>query len=164
MNRQFARRFQAALFALLVISVFIPLTARAQSNPVDITARFRSAGVDVDALLVFQISGVVIIRGVTADRFKAEEAGTTARRLGYTRIANLIEITEPSDDASIVQIAEGRLSQDRSLDGCKFHINSLRGVLHIEGSVGRELQKDVVIEHLRKIRGVTAVHSDLTVL
>jgi osmotically-inducible protein OsmY len=164
MNRKPVRRFEAALFVLLVASVLFPPGARAQSDAIDVTATFRNAGVDVDHLLVYQISGIVLMRGTTADRMKAEEAGRVARNLGYERIANLIEVVEPGNDRTIVQSAEGSLGRHRSLDGCKFHIDSVHGVVRIGGSVERELQKDYAIDLLRKIKGVKEVHSDLTVL
>jgi osmotically-inducible protein OsmY len=164
MNPKSAGRFQAALFVLLVVSVLFPLTASAQSDAVDVTPAFRDAGVDIDNLMVYQISGIILIRGTTADTAKAAQAGIVARNLGYERVANLIAITAPTDDMAIVRKAEGSLSRHRSFDGCRFHIHSLRGVLRIGGSVTREAQKDFAIELLRRIEGVTEVHSDLTVL
>lgn len=164
MNRKPVRRFEAALFVLLVASVLFPLAARAQSDAIDVTAAFRSAGVDVDNLKVYRISGIVLIRGTTGERSKAEAAGRVARILGYERIANLIQVTEPSNDMAIVRSAEGSLGRNQSLDGCKFHIDSVRGVVRIGGTVAREVQKDFAIELLRRVRGVKEVHSDLTVL
>jgi osmotically-inducible protein OsmY len=164
MNRKTTHRLEVALIVLLAVSFLFPLAAVAQPNAIDVTVRFRNAGVDVNDLLVYQISGIILIRGTTSDRMKAEAAGSVARHLGYERVANLIEVTEPSDDTAIVRTAEGSLSQHRTLDGCTFHIISVHGVVHIGGNVGQELQKDVAIDLLRRIKGVTEVHSDLTVL
>lgn len=155
--------FRAALLVLFVVSLF-PLAARAQSEPIDLTAIFRGAGVDITDLRVYQVSGIVLIRGTSADRGKAENAGTVAKNLGYQRVANLIELAEPTNDVEIVRFAEGRLGRQRTLDGCKFHIVSLNGIVRIGGSVYRELQKDVAVELLRKIDGVKEVHSTLKVL
>jgi len=143
--------------------MLFPLAARAQTEPIDVTATFRSAGVDIKDLQVFAISGIVLIRGTSPDAAKAAQAGVVARNLGYQRVANLIDITEPSNDGAIVRSAERRLSQ-RGLDGCKFHIDSINGIVHVSGSVQEELQKDVVVDLLRHLDGVKEVHSTLSVL
>ncbi len=156
------RPFQAALLVLFVALLF-PVAARAQSKPIDLTAVFRSSGVDIAGLRVYLISGIVLIRGTSADRGKVENAGTVARNLGYERVANLIVLTGPANDAGIVRVAEGRLGWRRELDGCKFHIVSLNGIVSLGGTVHEELQKDVAVELLRRIDGVKEVHSTLTV-
>jgi osmotically-inducible protein OsmY len=163
MNHRLTRSFRAALLVSLAVSLS-PLAARAQSEPTDLTAVFRSAGVDITDLQVYQISGVVLIRGISADRGKVENAGTVATNLGYQRVANLIELAAPSNDVNIVRFAEGSLGRQPTLDGCRFHIVSLNGIVRIGGSVDRELQKDVAVEVLRKIDGVKEVHSTLKVL
>jgi len=163
MNRTLTGSFQAALVVSLAVSLF-PLAVRAQSEPTDLTAVFRSAGVDITDLQVYQISGIVLIRGISADRGKVENARTVALSLGYQRVANLIELTAPANDVDIVRFAEGKLGRQRTLDGCKFHIVSLNGIVRIGGSVDRELQKDVAVEVLRKVDGVKEVHSTLKVL
>lgn len=163
MKRRPTPSFRAALLVLFVVSLF-PLAARAQSEPIDLTAMFRSAGVDITDLRVYQISGIVLIRGTSADRGKAENAGTVAKNLGYQRVANLIELAGRTNDVDIVRFAEGSLGRQRTLDGCKFHIDSLNGIVRIGGSVYQELQKDVAIGLLRKIDGVKEVHSTLNVL
>ena len=163
MNRKPTRSFRAALLVSLAVTL-APIAARAQSEPVDRTAIFRSAGVDIINLRVYQISGIILIRGTTSDRGKAENARVVATNLGYQRVANLIDVAEPINDVNIVRFAEGSLGRQRALDGCKFHIDSLNGIVRIGGSVDRELQKDVAVELLRRIDGVKEVHSTLRVL
>ena len=163
MNRKPTRSFRAALLVSLAVAL-VPAAARAQSEPVDLTAMFRSAGADITDLRVYQISDIILIRGTTADRGKAENASRLARNLGYQRVANLINVVEPIADVNIVRSAEGSLGRQRALDGCKFHIDSLNGIVRIGGSVDRELQKDVAVELLRRIDGVKEVHSTLRVL
>jgi osmotically-inducible protein OsmY len=163
MNRRPIRSFHPALL-LLSVGLLFPLAAPGQIEPVDLTAAFRSAGVDIVDLQVYQISDIVLIRGTTADREKAENAWTVARNLGYQRIANLIALGRITSDVEIVRFAEGKLGRSRSLDGCKFHIGSLNGIVRIGGSVDREAQKDMALQLLRKIDGVKQVHSTLTVL
>ena len=154
---------RAALLALCVASL-VPIAASAQSEPVDLTAVFQSSGVDITDLQVYQINGIVLIRGTSADREKVENAGTVARNLGYQRVANLIGLAGTTKDVDIVRFAEGRLVRQRALEGCKFYIDSLNGVVRIGGSVYREMQKDVAVELLRRIDGVKEVHSTLKVL
>ena len=148
----------------MFVASLLPVAARAQSEPVDLTAVFRSSGVDIDDLQVYQINGIVLIRGTSADRGKADNAGTVAKNLGYQRVANLIGLAGLTKDVDIVRFAEGSLVRQRSLEGCKFYIDSLNGIVRIGGSVYREMQKDVAVELLRRIDGVKEVHSTLKVL
>jgi osmotically-inducible protein OsmY len=165
MNRKPVRRFAAVLYVSLAVSVLFPMAARGQSDAIDITDSFVKAGVvDVDHLLVYQINGIVLMRGAAAGRATAEEAARVAKTLGYARVANLIQVIGPSDDVTIVRSAEGALGRSESLVGCKFHLDSVRGVVRVGGNVDKEIQKDVAIELLRRVRGVKEVHSDLTVL
>jgi hypothetical protein len=55
----------------------VPVAASAQSEPIDLTAVFRSSGVDIADLQVYQINGIVLIRGTSADREKVENASIT---------------------------------------------------------------------------------------
>jgi len=127
----------------------------------DLTKSFVDAGVKIDRLLVVEVGGIVVIRGRADDKGQAEEAGLAARRLGYERVANLIRVFEPPDDAAIERRAERALSIHRSLDGCHFIVDSQKGVLHVNGSVQHELQKDVAVQLLRNIDGVREVKLDL---
>jgi osmotically-inducible protein OsmY len=163
MNTTPTRSFRTALLVSLAIALSPLAAARAQSEAVDLTAVFRSAGVDIADLRVYQISDIVLIRG-TAARGQAENASTVAKNLGYQRVANLIYVAEAKNDTDIVRFAERSLVGLRALDGCKFYIDSLDGIVRIGGSVYRELQKDVAVELLRKIDGVKEVHSTLKVL
>jgi osmotically-inducible protein OsmY len=163
MIRRPPHSFQAALIALFVASL-LPVVASAQSEPVDLTAVFRSSGVDVADLQVYQINGIVLIRGTSADRGKAENAGIVARNLGYPRVANLIGVSGAINDLDIVRFAEGTLVRHPSLEGCRFYIDSVNGIVRVGGSVYREMQKDVAIDLLRKIGGVKEVRSTLKVL
>ena len=163
MIRTLKNPFRPALLAVLVASL-VPFVASAQTDPVDLTAVFRSSGVDIADLQVYQINGIVLIRGTSADRVKAENAGTVAKDLGYPRVANLIGVAGTIKDVDIVRFAEANLVRVRSLEGCKFYIDSVDGVVRVGGSVYRELQKGVAVELLRKIDGVKEVHSTLKVL
>lgn len=157
---------RTALAALLVLSLgsFDAAFAASAKEPVatDLTAQFRSAGADAEQLQVSEIGGIVIIRGRTLDRAKAENAGRIAQSLGYARVANLVQIAEPADDAAIQRRAERELAIHRSLDGCSFRVESRQGVVRIAGRVHSELQKDVAIQLLRNVDGVREVHSSLT--
>ena len=165
MNRNSIRRLPAVLYVSLAVSLLLPVAAQGQTDAVDVTDSFVKAGVvDVDHLLVQEISCIVVMRGAAPDRTTVEQAGRVAAALGYERIANLIQITRASDDAAIVRSAEGILGRSRALVGCKFQIDAVRGVLRLRGNVDREIQRDVAVGLLRKITGVKEVRSDLKVL
>ena len=163
MIRRTTHPFRPALLALFLAS-FLPVVASAQSEPVDLTAVFRSSGVNITDLQVSQINGIVLIRGTSTDKVQAEYAGIVAKNLGYPRVANLIGLAGAVKDVDIIRFAEGRLVRLRALEGCKFYIDSLNGVVHIGGSVYQEMQKGVAVDLLRKIDGVKEVRSTLKVL
>ena len=149
----------AILMAMFAIS---PVASAVEPDAVDLTSAFRAAGATmVDGLQVYEISGIVLIRGRAANKAQAEELGRVAQNLGYTRVANLVQIVE-NRDAEITRRAEVELSVNRSLDGCTFRVTSNQGNLKVAGLVKHELQKDVAAQVVRNIRGIRSVEFDLT--
>lgn len=147
---------QAVAIAAILIAASPAALAATTPQTTDLTNQFRSAGAAVDRLQVVEIAGIVIIRGRAADPALAEAVGQHAASLGYTRVANLIQIAK-HDDAQIARAAERELSVHRALDGCKFRVRSEHGNVHVAGSVQHELQKDVAAQVLRSINGVRSV-------
>lgn len=160
------RKAPAVLAAILVTLMSSGLAVALSSSTavpqaVDLTPQFRSAGLAIDGLRAFAIGGVVVIRGRVYDRSVAEDAGRLAQSLGYSRVANLVQVKSPPDDAAIERYAERELTIHRSLDGCTFHVDSDRGILNVNGTVQNDVQKDVAIQLLRNIDGVREVHAEL---
>jgi osmotically-inducible protein OsmY len=149
----------AAIIALLV--AISPVALAASPEAVDLTNTFRAAGATVDRLQVYEIAGVVLIRGRVAEKSQAEEVSRIAQSLGYTRVANLIQVNE-NRDVEITRRAEIELSVNRSLDGCKFHVTSDQGRVRVAGLVKHELQKDVAAQVLKNIDGIRSVEFALT--
>ncbi len=150
----------AALLAVFM-TVLVPGTVVAAPPTNDITDSFRDAGAAVNSLQVYEIAGIVIIRGRTAEKAQAELLSRHAYALGYNRVANLVQIVE-HDDKLIARKAEVELSVHRSLDGCRFRVSSAQGIVHVGGQVSHELQKDVALQVLRSIDGVRGVQMELT--
>ncbi len=156
------RSVLAATFLSISVSTgLFAATAVKQPQARDLTSEFRTAGSSVDRLQVFEIGGIVIIRGRTASKAEAAEAGVIASTLGHKRVANLVQIIPPSDDSALRRRAERELTMNRSLDGCIFRVDAREGVVHLAGSVQHELQKDMAVNLVRNIDGVVSVHSDL---
>ena len=114
----------------------------------------------VDQLKVYELAGIVVIRGRVIDKADAEILNQYASTLGYTRVANLIQIVKHEDEL-IARKAERELSVHRALDGCHFRVTSTGGVVKVSGSVTHELQKDVAMQVLRSIDGVQSVQMTL---
>ena len=147
---------------ILIIVALVPLGAAAQTDAVDITAAFIRGGAVIEGLKVFQISDVVLILGRTNDAKKAERAGRIATTLGYQRVANLVVIRDDAtDDAAIVYTGQRQLELERELEGCRFRVESNRGVIRLTGSVRSNLQSDLAIAILGRIDGVKSVHPEL---
>ena len=58
----------------------------------------------------------------------------------------------------------GRRQQELepALEGCRFRVNSERGVIRMTGSVRRDPQSDLAIAILARIDGVKAIHPNLS--
>lgn len=153
----------AAPVAILVATLLAigPVASAAEPEAVNLTSAFREAGAVMDSLQVYEISGIVLIRGRAANKAQAEELGRLAQSLGYKRVANLVQIVE-NRDAEITRRAEVELTVNHSLDGCKFRVTSNQGNVRVAGLVKHELQKDVAAQVLRNIRGIRSVEFDLT--
>jgi osmotically-inducible protein OsmY len=147
-----------AIAAILV--AMSPVATAATPQTTDLTNTFRGAGAAVDRLQVYEIAGIVIIRGRAADKAEAEVLNKYAQTLGYGRVANLIQIVKHEDEL-IARRAERELSVHRALDGCQFRVSSNKGVVKLSGSVAHELQKDVALAVLRSIDGVQSVEVSL---
>jgi osmotically-inducible protein OsmY len=149
-----------AIAILMATFAITPMTSAAEPEATDLTNTFRPAGAMVDGLQVYQISGVILIRGRAATKAQAEELSRFAESLGYTRVANLVRIIE-NRDAEITRRAERELTVNRSLDGCRFHVTADQGKVRVAGLVKHELQKDVAAQVLRNIDGIRSVEFDL---
>jgi len=147
-----------AIAVFLIALTPAALAANPQTN--DITAQFRDAGATVDRLQVFEVNGIVVIRGRVIDKEQAEILSRHAASLGYARVANLVQTIE-NHDAAMTRAAERELSLHRSLDGCRFTVSADKGVIRVAGSVTHELQKDVASQVLRSIDGVRSVEMNL---
>jgi osmotically-inducible protein OsmY len=151
---------KAAAIVAFILAIG-PVASAAAPEAVDLTPTFLNAGAKLDRLQVYEIAGIVIIRGRAADKSEAEELGRVAQSLGYSRVANLVQIIE-NRDQEITRRAEIELTVNRSLDGCKFRVTSDQGVVRVAGLVRHELQKDVAAQVLRNIDGIRSVEFSLT--
>ena len=151
---------QAAVFAMMILAM-APAAFAATPQTTDLTNQFRGANAAVNALQVYEIAGIVIIRGRAQDALQAQVLSDYARSLGYQRVANLVQTVE-NNDRELTRRAERELSVHRSLDGCRFSVRSEQGVVHVGGQVQHELQKDVALQVVRSIDGVRRVEMALT--
>ena len=150
----------AVFTAALLVSTF---AAAASSTPatVDVTSRFVSAGAAVPDLSAVEVGDILVLRGTATSQVEAENAGKIAHDLGFARVANLVRVVEPADDASIQRMAERELSRHRGLDGSQIRVSSVHGIVNLAGRVSHELQKDMAITLVRNIDGVRGVTSSL---
>ena len=148
----------AALFAAVLI---VPAAFAVEPATKDVTPLFTNGGIILDGLRAVDVSGILVLRGRTTDPAQAAAASAYARSLGYTRVANLVQITEPVDDKAIERQVERQLALHGSFDGCNIKVNSQGGAVRISGTVQRELQKDYAVEVVRNVDGVKSVQSDL---
>ncbi len=145
----------AAVVAAFVLSA-VPLLAQ-QPATRDLTPQFATAGVVVEELRAVEVGGIVVLRGRTTDRAAAEKAARVAQSMGFSRVANLIEVADAPDDARIKRAAERELSVHRGLDGTQIVVDSTNGVVRLSGTVSNEVQKDVAVSLVKSIDGVRAV-------
>jgi len=144
-----------AVVAAFVLST-IPVMAQ-QPATRDLTPQFATAGVAIEDLRVVEVGGIVVLRGRTTDRAAAEKAATVAQTLGFSRVANLIQVADAPDDARIRRAAERELAVHRGLDGTQIVVDSTNGIVRLSGKVSNEVQKDVAVSLVKNIDGVRAV-------
>jgi len=123
----------------------------------DVTPQLVTAGVTVDGLRAVEVGGIVVLRGRTASRSAAEQAATVAQSLGYTRVANLIQVSQAPDDERIERAVERELSVYRGLDGTQIAVDSTNGNVVLTGKVYSELQKDMAVSLVKTVDGVRSV-------
>ena len=155
------RTINKAVAIAAFILICSPVAIAAVPEAKDLTQNFLAAGAAVNGLQVYEVSGIVIIRGKAVDQAQAEEVGRLAQSMGYVRVANLIQVVE-NRDREIARRAEVELTVNRSLDGCKFRVTSDQGVIRVAGEVKHELQKDVAMQVLRSINGVRGIEVNLS--
>jgi osmotically-inducible protein OsmY len=149
---------RAALLSTLLF--LVAGTAGAVPEPADLTPMFIAGGVSgIDRLQVFELGGVVLIRGRSFDRTAAEDASRFAQSRGYQRIANLVQVVEPPDDRAIERTAERALTIYRALEGCRFRVASDKGIVRLGGTVQHDQQMDVAMQLVRNIDGVREVRA-----
>jgi len=117
-------------------------------------------GINLDGLQVYEIGGIVLIRGRAYSKSEAEAAGRFAQSLGYSRVANLIQVVKPPDDVAIVRTAERELTIYRALEGCRFKVDSKLGVVRVAGTVQHDMQRDMALQIVRNIEGVRQVRAE----
>jgi len=156
------RRGSLVLAVLVVCSLAIALPVRAQTETVNLTSKFMQRGVKIDHLLVYKIGGVVVMRGTAPNKAGVEQAASMAKKMGYRRVANLIQIAPPIDDAWITRSAERQLAMQRGLEGCTFHIESRQGIVRLRGRIHQDMQRDMALQTIRRIEGVKEVREELT--
>src|ERR1051326_5830565 len=144
---------------VLAALLFVPLAAHGQVDAVDLTAVFVDGGVKIDRLLVYEIGGVVLLRGRTGNPLMAAQAGARAA-CGGVRYSENAGGVRP--DKALVKSARHELDMARELDGCRFQIDSAGGIVRLRGHVVREAQGDYAVYLIAKIDGVKQVHSELT--
>ena len=146
---------------ILLLTILAPLAAQAQTE-IDLTSTFIRSGAVIEGLSAVQVSDIVVIRGKTADRTRAEEVSRIATTLGHARVANLIIVVDHAKaDAAIIEAGRRRLELEPGLEGCTFRVDSNRGVVSLTGTVQRDSQAELAIAVLSRIDGVTAIHPDL---
>jgi osmotically-inducible protein OsmY len=157
-----APKFTKTIAAAVLLSglTIVPVSAAAPEAR-NITAQFASITPDIDRLQVIEVGGVVVLRGRAYDRAAAEAAARSVQRMGYSRIANLIQILEAPNDVNIQREAERELAMHRSLGGSQLSVASEKGIIFLRGSVQHELQKDIAVAVLRSVEGVREVRSEL---
>ena len=163
MNRPSARSIRATLLSLVAAALVFPSTGLAQTEATDLTPAFIENGAVIEDLTAVAIGGIMVIRGKTSDKARAEDASRIATSLGYSRVANLIVIRDDATaDAAIEYTGHRRLELERALAGCRFRVQSKRGVIRLTGVVDRDAQADLAVQILSRINGVREVHPHLT--
>ena len=133
---------------------------RPQLSEEQIAREVQSASGGIQALEVRNVGDIIVLRGI-GDADTAVRAAAAVKRLGFTRVANLIVPAKTVDDDNIRRAAERQLAQARSLDGCLLRVSCENGILRVTGTVHQETQIDAARTILRGVSGAREVKVEL---
>lgn len=122
-----------------------------QVSDAQIAAAIREQKLAVDGLQIQRAGDIVLVRG-TADPATASQVIAAVRALGVTRVANLMTVGVQFNDDTLRREAERQLASEPGLQGTRLRISVENGILSVEGTVARELQKDVARAALRGVK------------
>lgn len=148
-------------FSAALLAVAVPPLRADDMTVIDVTHELQNAGLNITNLTALEVGGVVVLRGQTDDASQAQRAGAMLQSFGYSRVANLIEVITAPDDAAIARLAERRLSMAAALDGCKLRVDSKKGVVTLAGRIHSDLQRQLAVDLIRDMDGVSAVKDNL---
>ena len=165
----------ALAFAVVVVTMWTNHVVQPTNNkahtqanalePIDdqaIEKAIRGNNPGVSDISVRSVGGIVILRG-SGDAASADQAVSTVKSFGATRVANLITKTV-IDDEAIRRDAERELAATNSLSGCLLKVQCQKGVLSVTGTVQHELQKDAARNALKAVHGAKEIKVDLSLL
>lgn len=149
---------RTAVVLATVAALGAPAIASADQVEDSISAALRNSTIDISRLKVVNVDGIVIVRGEVTTVANQAKAAEIVRGLGYERVANMVRVVAVPDDERIRRAAERELTLARSLDGCRFRVACVDGVVTLEGNVQYELQKDAATSLVRTVPGVRQVN------
>ncbi|MHB0968802.1 MAG: BON domain-containing protein [Thermoanaerobaculia bacterium] len=151
------------ILTLSAMVLVVASAAVAATNPGEaINSALVRSGADVRGIVVIQIEDIIILRGTVPTRADLDSVRTAVDSCKGCRIANLVGIAARPDDEAIERRVERALALAPSLEGCKFAlVQSQSGAVRIEGTVRREIQKDVARSIVREVEGVREVVAQL---
>ena len=154
-----SKRTSGALALAFAFVTFVTAPAFAAQSSVE--SALRSHNIEVSRLQIVEAEGIVIVRGQTSQADHASRIDGIVRSLGYTRVANLVQVVAVPDDEAIVLNAEREIALTRSLEGCRLVVASKDGIVTVRGTVQSELQKDLAEQIIRRVSGVKSVLANL---
>jgi osmotically-inducible protein OsmY len=160
MNANNLRRLRSAALAA-VLTVGVATVSFAQADSASPESLLASCGIDTSRVHVATSDGITIIRGNVPDRQSIEQTNDILEAAGYRRIANLLTVATRPDDETLRRTVERELLRTRSLDGCRFRVSMQGGVVLLQGTVRRDLQKELAVVLARSVDGVRQVVSTL---
>lgn len=158
MNNFWWRARNIALAAVLVTGFTSAAPAATAPTAQSLLA---SCGIDTSRLQIASAEGIVIVRGKVPDRESVRQVSEILQSSGYPRVANLLTVASAPDDDALRRTVERQLVRTRSLEGCRFHISAHGGVVVLNGTVHRDLQRDVAADLARSVDGVLEVVNNL---
>jgi osmotically-inducible protein OsmY len=130
------------------------------ADPAAIAASLQRSEPGVKGIDVKVVSGIVIVRGECSDAASAARVTAAVQNLGYSRVANLIQVTPLVNDEDIRRAAERQIAQNRSLAGGRFAISCDQGVLKVSATVQSDAQEEVTRSVLKSVSGVREVRAE----
>ena len=144
-----------------IAAIVLTSSLRADDNGAVARSRVNECGVDTSDVDFVTSDGILFVRGTVPNRDSILQTSLALEGAGIGHFVNLLQVESRPSDEEVRLAVERALTRSRSLDGCRFSIQSVDGNVELRGKVHSDLQRDLASDIAQAVRGVRTVSTQL---